>query len=296
MSWWYDHEPTRPLDVEGGIRARSTRGEIGESWWAQRWSQALNRLMDSGRLSRGRNYARRGQVLSIDEVGGAVEARVQGSRQRPYRVRIELTVLDDQAWERVLDLLADQAIFAAQLLAGEMPADIEQAFAAAEVSLFPAHSRELVTECSCPDWANPCKHVAAVYFLLGEAFDDDPFMLFRLRGRSQEQILAALRARRTELPGAEVESDPTSSQLQRAAPVPLPEEPDAFWEFGEQLDDLIFNPRAPAIALGVIQRLGQPEFVREDITSVLGSSYLQISRMAQALAFTEGEDENGDSA
>ena len=294
MSWWYDQRPTRPIDVEGGIRARNTRGQIGKSWWAQRWSQALGRLMDSGRLSRGRTYARRGQVINIDEVDGAIAARVQGSRPRPYRVRIKLTALPDQAWERVMDLLADQAIFAAQLLAGEMPTDIEEAFAATGVSLFPAHSRELDTECSCPDWANPCKHVAAVYFLLGEAFDDDPFMLFRLRGRSEEQVLAALRARRTELPGDEGEQDAAGSQIRCSAPVPLPEDPTAFWRFGEPLDDLVFNPRAPATALGVLQRLGQPEFVREDIQSVLGPGYQQISRTAEALAFAEEECENED--
>ena len=154
--------------------------------------------MDSGRLSRGRSYARRGQVLNIDEKDGEIRARVQGSRRAPYKVRISLNVLDDMAWDRVLDVLADQAIFTAQLLAGEMPAGIEEAFTAAGTSLFPVSGRELDTDCSCPDWSNPCKHIAAVYFLLGEAFDDDPFMLFRLRGRTETQILAELRILRAE--------------------------------------------------------------------------------------------------
>jgi uncharacterized Zn finger protein len=291
VTWWYDYESRGPIDVEGGIRARSARGEIGKSWWAQRWSQALNRLMDSGRLSRGRSYARRGQVISIDETEGTVVAKVQGSRPRPYRVRIELARLPDEVWERVLDQLADQALFAAQLLAGEMPADIEEAFAAAGASLFPARNHELITDCSCPDWANPCKHVAAVYFLLGEAFDDDPFMIFRLRGRSQDQVLAALRARRKEQPGGEAGLALLDSPRPPVMPAPLPEQPATFWGWGEPLDDLVFNPRHPGIELGILQRLGQPEFVPQDIVSLLGTTYEHVSRQAEALAYAEEEPE-----
>lgn len=90
-----------------------------------------------------------------------------------------------------------EAIYAAKLLTGEMPADIEDVFAAAGVSLFPDNSKDLETSCSCPDWANPCKHVAAVYYLLGERFDADPFLIFAVRGRSKEQIIDVLRARRS---------------------------------------------------------------------------------------------------
>jgi uncharacterized Zn finger protein len=290
VSWWYDYDSRGPIDVEGGIRARSARGEIGKSWWAQRWSQALNRLMDSGRLSRGRSYARRGQVISIDEEEGAVVAKVQGSRPRPYRVRIELARLPDEIWERVLDLLADQALFAAHLLAGEMPADIEDAFAAAGASLFPARNHELVTDCSCPDWANPCKHVAAVYFLLGEAFDDDPFMIFRLRGRSQDQVLAALRTRRAEEPAGGAGPLPESSRPP-AMPAPLPEHPATFWEWREAPDGLVFNPQHPDIELGILQRLGQPDFLPQDILSLLGPTYEHVSQQAEALAYMEEEPE-----
>ena len=94
--------------------------------------------------------------------------------------------------------MAEQAIFTAQLLAGEMPQDIEQAFEAAKVSLFPSRHDDLKTECSRPDYANPCKHVAATHYILGERFDEDPFLIFRLRGRTQEQVMAALRKRRSE--------------------------------------------------------------------------------------------------
>ncbi len=189
------YPPSRPIRTDQGLKARSQRGKFGQSWWAGRWIAALERLVDAGRLSRGRSYARAGQVLSIEERGGRVTARVQGSRPKPYTVSIELTRLTDAQWDAVVERMAERAAFVAHLLAGEMPKDIEEAFVAAGVSLFPDRSGDLITSCTCPDYANPCKHVAASHYILAERFDEDPFMLFRLRGRSEEQILAALRTR-----------------------------------------------------------------------------------------------------
>ncbi len=293
MSWWYPrYTPSRPIPVKGGIKARSQRGAIGKSWWARRWTEALRRIMDSGRLSRGRSYARRGQVMDIREQDGEITARVQGSRRTPYKVRIRVKPLSDAEWERVLDVLADQAIFTAQLLAGEMPADIEEAFAAANISLFPSSARELETSCSCPDWANPCKHIAAVYFLLGEAFDDDPFMLFRLRGRTQEQVLAGLRARRGAVEEEEEAGpDPTALPAEETAPAPLPEDPLVFWRLGQSLDDFQVQPKAPRVSLSLLRRLGQPAFAPANLRSSLGAVYQEVTRRAEALAFGEETEE-----
>lgn len=196
---YHDYEfykPTQRVETDKGLKARSKRGEFVKNWWAARWIKALERLMDAGRLRRGRSYARSGQVLSIEEQKGGLLAKVQGSRATPYKVTIKLYPLSDAQWSAVIDALAARAIFTAQLLAGEMPQEIEEAFATAGVSLFPDKRDELETDCSCPDWANPCKHVAATHYILGEQFDEDPFLLFRLRGRSQEQIIEALRERR----------------------------------------------------------------------------------------------------
>ena len=294
MSWWYPrYESTRPIPVKGGIKARSKRGTIGKSWWAKRWTEALKRIMDSGRLSRGRSYARRGQVMDIHVQGGEITAKVQGSRRTPYKVSIWVKPLKDADWDRVLDVLAGQAIFTAQLLAGEMPTDIEEAFAAANISLFPASAHELETDCSCPDWANPCKHIAAVYFLLGEAFDDDPFMLFRLRGRTQEQVLAGLRARRGALEEEEEKAgpDPTALPAEETAPAPLPEDPATFWRLGQSLDDFQVQPKAPRVPLSLLQRLGQPTFAPADLRSSLSAAYQMVTQRAEALAFGEEEVE-----
>src|SRR5262245_24450409 len=185
--------------------------------------------MDSGRLSRGRSYARSGQVLNLDIQPGRVNSRVQGSRAAPYRVQIEVAPLDDRAWDAVADAMASQAIFAAKLLAGEMPQDIEEAFAAAKVSLFPDKRGDLSTDCSCPDWANPCKHVAAVYYLLGERFDADPFLIFELRGRSKDQIIAMLRARRAACEVSTADQPTAAPPLEEQAP-PLDADLAHFWE------------------------------------------------------------------
>src|ERR1700686_1936587 len=149
------------------------------------------------RLTRGRSYARQGQVISIDIEPGIVKAKVQGSMPKPYNVKIRLKPLSDSNWEKITDGMASQAIFAAKLLAGEMPTNIEEAFHAVHLSLFPTALSDLETDCSCPDWANPCKHIAAVYYLLAERFDEDPFLIFKLRGRTKDEVIQALREKRT---------------------------------------------------------------------------------------------------
>ncbi|MDP2948270.1 MAG: SWIM zinc finger family protein, partial [Chloroflexota bacterium] len=180
---WEFYPPSRPRPVEGGIKAKSQRGRIGETWWSGKWLAFLESLDLGARLGRGRAYARAGQVMSLEVKKGQVAARVQGSRPRPYSVSIQLAPLSEAQWRKVADAMASQALFAARLLAGEMPQDIEEAFRAAGVSLFPTRRGDLESDCSCPDWANPCKHVAAVYYLLAEEFDRDPFLIFRLRGK-----------------------------------------------------------------------------------------------------------------
>ena len=130
MSYYY-FKPTKPKEAKDGIKARSQRGAFAKSWWAEQWIAALERLVDSGRLSRGRSYARKGQVLSIEETKDGIAARVQGSQRRPYQISIQIAPLTDAQWDKVIDALSEQALFTAQLLAGEMPQNIEQAFSAA---------------------------------------------------------------------------------------------------------------------------------------------------------------------
>ena len=182
--------------VEDGLVARSRRGAIGESWWSGRFLAVLTQLGVGGRLDRGKTYARAGQVVDLAIEPGAITATVQGSRDEPYRARIGLRPFADEAWEAVLDALAADSWYAAALLAGEVPDDLEAVLAGVGLSLFPQGSGELPMDCSCPDWSVPCKHLAAVAYLAAEEFDVDPFALLRWRGRDRATLLAALRDRR----------------------------------------------------------------------------------------------------
>jgi uncharacterized Zn finger protein len=174
--------------------------KAGTTWWGQRWIEALEHVLrgDSGRLARGRTYARAGRTHDLVIKAGKVTAKVTGSGSSPYKIAIQLAQLPAATWQTAIAGMAAKAQFSAELLAGQMPKEIDDVFRAAATSLFPTERADLVTTCSCPDWGDPCKHVAATHYVLGEALDRDPFLLFELRGRSKAQVLDALRAARGE--------------------------------------------------------------------------------------------------
>ncbi len=273
--YWEYYEPARPREVKDGIKAKSQRGDIGETWWSKRWIGVLESFNMGERLARGRSYARKGQAASINVQKGEVLAKVQGTRPKPYSVKIRLEVLSDDAWDKVTDAMACQAIFAAKLLSGEMPQNIEEAFKEAKVSLLPTSKGELNTGCSCPDWANPCKHIACVYYLLAERFDEDPFLIFQLRGRTKEEIIHTLREKRAIIMSPE---SLTTSQSHRASSsedgIPLEECLDNFWEFGEDLGCFAVNPAAPEVDNAILKRLGGPPFAAgNDLVAWLMKAY-----------------------
>jgi uncharacterized Zn finger protein len=174
--------------------------------------------------------------------------------------------------------MASQAIFAAKLLAGEMPTNIEEAFSSAKLSLFPTSLNDLKTKCSCPDWANPCKHTAAVYYILAERFDEDPFLIFKLRGRSKEEIIATLREKRAEMVPAETTSDSASANEADTTgepPLRLEDHLNTFWQAGEGLDAFAVSLQAPKVEKAVLKRLGHGPFPigGQNITEVLGKAY-----------------------
>jgi uncharacterized Zn finger protein len=268
--------PSRPIKVEGGIQSRSQRGAFAANWWAKRWLAVLESYGIGSRLQRGRSYARSGQVLNIDIQPGLVTARVQGSRPKPYAVEIQVSALPDAEWERVLDTISGQAIFAAQLLDGEMPQEIETAFAEAGVSLFPARTRDILTECSCPDYSNPCKHIAAVYYLLGEQFDHDPFLIFTLRGRTREQVIEGLRQRRAAATG---ESGEGALSIETAPSVPsLNDQIAGYWgsDMSSWTPPHVAAPETDAV---VLRRLGPPP---GNLKQPLGSLYQAMTNHVQA--------------
>jgi uncharacterized Zn finger protein len=270
--------PSRPREAKGGIKAATQRGRFGESWWGRRWIEVLESFDIGARLQRGRSYARKGQVLSIDVKKGMIQAEVQGSRAEPYQVSIKVRPLLPAEWKRLAAELSSQAIFAAKLLAGEMPQEIEQAFTQAGLSLFPEKSNEISTGCSCPDWSNPCKHVAAVYYLLGEAFDKDPFLIFRMRGADRDEFIGMLGERRIAAPET-LESQPE--------PEALTAKPEEFWGAKALPLDLLGNVSTPASAVSLLRRLGSLQFWRGEIPflKALEPSYENAAQRAERILF-----------
>lgn len=187
MAYWY--ATSKPRNVKGGIRAHSKRGDFGKSWWAKRWIKVLDGYDIGERISRGKSYLRKGQVLSIKIQKGVVTALVQGSDKSPYHITINVRTLSDAKWRRAVTSLFAQPATAAKLLIGQMPEDVEKTFNDEGILLFPTKKNDLKTDCTCYDWSNPCKHIVAVYLLIGEEFDRDPFLLFLLRGVKREEIL-----------------------------------------------------------------------------------------------------------
>ncbi|WP_020518974.1 SWIM zinc finger family protein [Catelliglobosispora koreensis] len=239
--------------AEGGLRARSERGAIGESWWSQRFLATLESFALGGRLTRGKAYARKGQVLSLDIAPGVVSAVVQGSREQPYQLTISLAVVSD--WTFVTEAISSQALLSAQLLAGEMPPSLEGVFTKAGVPLFPRSVGDLIMQCSCPDFAVPCKHIAATFYLLAEAFDNDPFQLLLWRGRSRSDLLSHLETPEAlvDEPVPNVFEDVKVPQLKDmldrywVMPVPLPDRPPTV---DTEPDLLLRQLPTPSPALG----------------------------------------------
>jgi uncharacterized Zn finger protein len=208
------YPPSTPRTVEGGIVARSKRGPIAQHWWSQRFITVLEDMGLGSRLQRGRTYARKGQVVSLEIDAGSVTAQVQGSRPRPYRVRIGTGAFGKSQWAEVEQALAANAWYLANLLAGEMPDEIEDVFTGVGLSLFPTSASDLSLDCSCPDRVVPCKHLAAAFYLLAESFDEDPFQIFAWRGRQRTDLLDNLHAARTDSPRGTGDAQATSAPLE----------------------------------------------------------------------------------
>ncbi len=218
----------------GAITTQLGQQGLGQQpWWVEQWMELIHSYRFKKRLERAWTYAREGNVVSIRFEGRRVHARVQGTDPDPYKVKLWLDVLNDEDWGYVLEALSQKARWSAQLLAGIMPADIERAFAASGKRLFPFKLQEVRSECSCPDKANPCKHISAVYYLMGDRFSEDPFVLFQLRGRTRSQLLGDLAKRRREGVVAPVEHAPHPTHAAIADPA-------RWWRYDAPLDpDLV---------------------------------------------------------
>lgn len=288
-------------------------------WWAQRWIDHIESFGRMPRLARARNYAREGNVVRLEFSGAKVLARVQGTAPEPYKVSLSLDPFDDEQWQYVIESMAEQAVFSAKLLAGEMPQNIETVFTVNGLSLFPLTKFDIHSKCSCPDKANPCKHIGAVYYLLGDRFSDDPFVLFQLRGRTRDQIIADLRRLRTPSPATDATTAPASepssplanstkkdsappaeaqiaaTQAEEQASPKSPWSLEAFWQYSGQLESSLVVITPALGADTVLDTLGPLPLKLDTTTNAaqpvmeeLRGIYEQVGQQAMISAMTAG--------
>jgi uncharacterized Zn finger protein len=281
----------RPLPAGGGVAPKKPKTEFGDSWWSRRFLELLESFGLGTRLERGREYARTGQVLELDVEPGIALAKVQGSRFTPYRVRIRPQTFSEYQWRRAEKAIAARALTLARLLAGEMPNDIEDVLAGAKLPLLPSTYAELRASCTCPDEANPCKHTAAVYYVLAERFEADPFALLTLRGRAKAELLDGLRARRAKTIGrsapAVVACASESSDV--AVPPPLSDVLERFWRAGPELEQLQVSPLASEVPDALLRRLGPLTLGpgHADVVELLAPAYARLAEDAERRALSE---------
>ena len=248
--------------------------------WSRAWLDALMQFSQPGRMRRGQRFARQGKVKRFEIRPGEITAEVKEGAQT-YDVRIQLPALSDETWDRIVERLSSQALYSARLLEGEIPPEVVQVFEEVDAPLFP-RADELQASCTCPDWEVPCKHIAAIYYLLAERFDQDPFLLFRVRGRSKAQILSMLRAlRQTQIESQEEEDVFDAPPLETVL--------DSFWDIGPEMKTVIFDISSPAAALPQLRRLGPLPGVSLDLVSLLAPIYETVADRAQKWALQQFE-------
>ncbi|MDB9443277.1 SWIM zinc finger family protein [Sphaerospermopsis kisseleviana CS-549] len=258
--------------------------QASREWWSQRWLDLLDSYRFKKRLERARNYSRQGNVLSIEFKGAKVLARVQGSEVEPYKVSLFLDAFSDEEWGYVIETMSQKSIFAAKLLAGEMPQNIEDVFTSNGLSLFPFTLGDVHSKCSCPDKAVPCKHIGAVYYQLGDRFSEDPFVLFQLRGRTREKIISDLRNLRSSKLLDQSEGT-TSKQEKAEIQKPISEhqlslKSDNFWQYNEPLESslVVISPSVGETVLDVLGKIPLAKDEENLVTSSAGDvtmNYLQ---------------------
>ncbi|NEN87831.1 MAG: hypothetical protein F6K48_02415 [Okeania sp. SIO3H1] len=264
-----------------------------KEWWTQQWIDLLNSYRFKKRLERARNYARQGNVLSLEFKDKEIISQVQGTAPEPYKQSLWLDTFSDEDWDYIIETMSQRAIFTAKLLAGEMPQNIEEVFAANGLRLFPFTLDDIHAQCDCPDKARVCKHIAAVYYILGDRFSDDPFLLFQLRGRTKEKILEVLRQKRGQ---SEEENSTIKEKITREKkPTSATQKYtnfEQFWEYKQQLDSSLVVITPPPSNETVLDVLGPlPLSTSADtIEDYFKKIYQNISQQAVITALNQGQD------
>ncbi len=273
---------------------------FGKTWWGKRFIEALESFSDTARLSRGRGYARNGKIKEYKIIQGEIKAKVRGSinpyfgvyKEPLYTTEIALTPISKKSWKQIIARLSSSASFVSKLLMNEMPDNIEDAFKELDLHLLPRKSSDFKTNCSCPDWTNPCKHIAGVYYHIASMIDHDPFLLFELRGISrdelhQELILSPLgKILSAGLMDQEVTPNPVESYYTSPTLLPATDSinPKEFWQGNKRIPDSRAESKPTVIPAITVKKAGDyPPFWHEErsFLEVMSEFYTRIRNKNQ---------------
>lgn len=255
--------------------------KFSRTWWGKNFIEALESFTDSGRLQRGRSYASGGKVKSFEIDGNHITAKVRGSvnpyfgvyKEPTYNISLEITPIAKSKWNLVVDKLSSKASTISRLLLNEVPENIEDSFAELNLHLLPHSRKDFKTKCSCPDYANPCKHIAGVYYLVASQLDENPFLLFELRGLSKLELQEKLaqtplgKILSEELNTKEVEIKPSTSLYTRIEKQFVKDKPSTreFWLGAKRLPQTIDVPTVNSVPAIAIKKQGDfPSFWHKD--------------------------------
>jgi uncharacterized Zn finger protein len=269
--------------------------KFSKTWWGERFIAALERFTDTARLRRGRSYASGGRVLALNLSKGKISAKVRGKKnpyfgvykEPTYNTTIQITPISKSDWTKLIKSISASAGMLSKLLMNEMPDNIEDVFKKRGLNLLPANSKDFITDCSCPDWANPCKHIAGVYYLVAGEFDRDPFLMFELRGLSKEELQKELaksplgKALLSELEEKEVSLESASSYYTRPQTEPFEGDIDlkTFWTGSKRLPQTVDVVQEAAVPAILIKKQGDyPAFWDSDVSFIetMEEFYLRV--------------------
>lgn len=255
--------------------------QFSRTWWGKRFIEALERFTDSARLGRGRSYASNGKILEYEIAKNKITATVKGSinpyfgvyKEPRYKTTIEITPIAKTSWSKAIKYISSKASFVSKLLMNEVPNNIDDAFANLGLHLLPYSQKDFTTKCSCPDWANPCKHIAGVYYLVASQLDNDPFILFELRGLSKNELQAELaksplgKALFSELTAKEISLVASESYYTRLKKVPMAEKINLrdFWQGTKRLPPTVEVATPASLPAILVKKQGDfPPFWKKD--------------------------------
>ncbi|QLE59728.1 SWIM zinc finger family protein [Nostoc sp. TCL26-01] len=259
--------------------------KFSRTWWGDRFIQALEAFTDDNRLKRGRSYASGGKVKSFEIDLNKITAKVRGSvnpyfgvyKEPTYNIEIEITPIAKTRWNEAIQKLSSKASTISRLILNEVPENIEDTFSTLGLHLLPHSSKDFKTKCSCPDYANPCKHIAGVYYLVASQLDNNPWLLFELRGLSKAELQAKLadsplgKALSEELNAKEMPLELSSSLYTKIEKQSLSQMPNVreFWLGTKRLPQTIEVPTVSSVSAILIKKQGDfPDFWHNDASFI----------------------------